>query len=251
MNLGFLEIISPALIIAVLIALTHSLLGQRVLEKGIIFIDLAIAQIAALGLVVAAFVLPDFLWIHQIIAISFALIASMYFYYVEKNYPDILEAVIGCSFIFAAAIIILLLSDHPHGGDEVKNLLSGQIIFVTFSDVLIHLPIYLVMMLIWFLKPKLVSGFGFYVVFSFVITSSVQLAGIYVVFASLILPAILARNFDNKLLSLWSTGVSSVLLGLIVSVFFDLPAGITIVLSYFFMVLTFLSFSFVFRKLKS
>jgi zinc/manganese transport system permease protein len=228
-----IEIMSPALVVGLLIALTHGLLGIKVLERGIVFIDLAIAQIAGLGLIIASTYLPDHSWSYQFIALLFAISASLFFYYIEKTAPDIQEAIIGCSFVLAASLSILFLSNHSHGSDEIKHLLSGQILFVTFQDILQHLPIYIGVMGLWFLKPKIRVGVGFYLIFAFAITSSVQLVGIYVVFASLILPAIAARNQKNPLLISWICGIVSVILGIVLAITLDLPSGVLIVVSYF------------------
>ncbi|MDA9818052.1 metal ABC transporter permease [Flavobacteriaceae bacterium] len=232
-NIEMLEIISPALVAGLLIALTHGLIGIKVLERGIVFIDLAIAQIAGLGLIIAGIFLPDHSWSYQIIALLFAILASLFFYYIEKIAPDIQEAIIGCSFVLAASLSVLFLSNHSHGSDEIKHLLSGQILFVTFKDILQHLPIYIGVIGLWFMRPKIKSGIGFYLIFAFAITSSVQLVGIYVVFASLILPAIASRDKKNPLLISWICGIISVILGIICAMIFDLPAGVLVVISYF------------------
>ncbi len=233
MSVEIIEIIIPALIAGLLISLTHALLGIKVLEKGIIFIDLAIAQIAGLGIIIANIFLSQYPWSHQIIALLFATMSALFFYYTEKINPDIQEAIIGCSFILSASLGILFLSHHPHGSDEIVHLLSGQILFVTLQDILQHLPIYIGVIGLWFLKPKVQNGIGFYLIFAFAITSSVQLVGIYVVFASLILPAIAAKNQKNPLLISWICGIVSVILGIIIAAIFDLPAGILVVISYF------------------
>lgn len=232
-NIEMIEIVSPALIAGILISLTHGLLGIKVLEKGIVFIDLAIAQIAGLGLITASIFLTEYSWSYQFIALLFAILASLFFYYIEKTSPDIQEAIIGSSFVLASSLIILALSNHSHGSDEVKHLLSGQILFVTFKDILWHFPIYIGVIALWFLQPKVRSNIIFYLIFALVITSSVQLVGVYVVFASLILPAIAAKNRRNPLLISWICGISSVILGIILAIIFDLPAGVLVVISYF------------------
>lgn len=231
-SLGMLEIVGPALIIGFIIALSHSLLGLKVLDRGIIFIDLAIAQIAALGLISGELLWPEHSWIHQITALTYALLASSFFYYIEKKSPDIQEAIIGSCFVLSASFCILLLADHPHGSDEIKNLMSGQILFVTYSDIIKHSSIYLLIITLWFLKPKIREGIWFYLIFAFAITSSVQLVGIYVVFASLILPAISAKNKKNPLTVAAACGAFSVITGVVFAIIFDLPAGVVIVISY-------------------
>ncbi|MFT6220095.1 MAG: zinc/manganese transport system permease protein [Rickettsiales bacterium] len=227
-----IEIMSPALVVGLIISLTHGLLGIKVLQRGIVFIDLAIAQIAGLGLILAALLFPDIAFIHQFIALLLAIMVGLFFYYMEKKAPDIQEAIIGCSFVLAASISVLILSNHSHGSDEMNHLLSGQILFVTFGDILKHLPIYVLVIGSWFFVPRIRNGIGFYLVFALAITSSVQLVGVYVVFASLILPALAARNQNNPKLIAWICGFVSVIMGIIIAIITDLPAGVLIVISY-------------------
>ncbi|PIR34230.1 MAG: hypothetical protein COV36_01200 [Alphaproteobacteria bacterium CG11_big_fil_rev_8_21_14_0_20_44_7] len=232
-SLEILEIILPALAAGLMIALTHAPLGLEVLKRGIIFIDLAIAQIAGLGLVVANIYLHERAGITiQLFALSFALLGGLFFRFIERKTPELLEAIIGSTFVLSASLALLLLADHPHGGEEIQHLLSGQILFVTWTDVLSHLPVYALILSLWFTLPKVRSGISFYFLFSLAITSSVQLVGIYVVFASLILPAIAAYKYKSKLPIAWSCGILSVIMGIVVSTLWDFPAGNVIVLSY-------------------
>lgn len=224
-----IEIVSPALFAGLMIALTHAPLGIEVLKRGIIFIDLAVAQVAGLGLVAVGVLVPGAsVWEMQLAALCFALGAAFFFRFIERKMPDEQEAVIGCSFVLAASLALLILSNDPHGGEEIEHLLSGQILFVTWHDVLIHLPVYIIILCLWFTRPAVRNGVWFYVLFAFAITSSVQLVGVYVVFASLILPALAT----NKIVRAWMCGISSVLLGIIISVITDYPAGPVIVCSY-------------------
>jgi zinc/manganese transport system permease protein len=226
------SIIGPALLAGLIITITHAPMGIEVLKRGIIFIDLAVAQIAGLGLLVSNLYLSNNLpWLSQIIALSFAIIAAFFFKMIENRIKSQQEAIIGVSFVLAASLAILLLADHPSGGEEIRHLLSGQILFITWSDVLMHLPIYLLILVLWFLPINL-NGIGFYILFSLAITSSVQLVGVYVVFASLILPALAAIKALNPYKVAWLCGIISVLLGIIFSIIFDLPSGPILVVSY-------------------
>jgi len=228
-----LEIVGPALAAGLIIALTHAPLGLEVLGRGIIFIDLAVAQIAGLGLVAASLYLhePDW-WVAQCAALGCALGAAFFFRLVEHKCPEQQEAIIGASFVLAASMALLLLADHPHGGEEIQHLLSGQILFVTWHDVLVHSPVYVMILGLWFAIPAIRQGTGFYVLFALAITSSVQLVGVYIVFTSLILPALASIKVNSKLPVAWSVGICSVLTGVIGATVWDLPAGPVIVLSY-------------------
>ncbi len=214
--------------------MTHAPLGIEVLRRGIIFIDLAIAQIAGLGVVAANLYWPDanWLWV-QGAALTCALVAALAFRWVERHLPAEQEAIIGCSFIVAASLTLLLMADHPHGGEVITHLLSGQILFVTWRDVLGHVPIYLAILLVWFRWPKVRAGSGFFFLFALAITSSVQLVGVYVVFASLILPALIAARYPNaRLKAAWISAVLALLAGLTFAILMDYPAGPVLVVSY-------------------
>jgi len=228
-----LEIIGPAMVAGLMIALTHAPLGIEVLRRGIIFIDLAVAQIAGLGLVVGNMFIHDpSPWLIQFIALGCAVAAGLFFRKVETAMPERQEAIIGCTFVLAASLALLLLADHPHGGEEVKHLLSGQMLFVTWTEVAKHAPIYALILLAWFSKPEVRNNMGFYLIFALAITSSVQLVGVYVVFASLILPALAAVQVERPYLTAWFCGVAAVLSGIAFAVAFDMPAGPIIILSY-------------------
>lgn len=228
-----ISIVGPALVAGLMIALTHAPLGIEVLKRGIIFIDLAVAQIAGLGLVAANVLLHDpSVWLMQGIALAAAILAGMFFRKVETAMPEQQEAIIGVSFVLAASLAILLLADHPHGGEEIQHLLSGQMLFVTWEDVALHAPIYALILTAWFLKSSLRKGIGFYLLFALAITSSVQLVGVYVVFASLILPALAAVKSNHPHRTAWLCGVIAVTAGIIIAMVTDIPAGPVIVVSY-------------------
>ena len=221
------------MVAGIMIALTHAPLGIAVLERGIIFIDLAVAQIAGLGLVASATWLHEpSPWLIQGIALACAVMAGMFFRKLETAMPRQQEAVIGVAFVLAASLAILLLVDHPHGGEEIRYLLSGQILFVTWEDVALHAPLYGLITALWFLRPTLRNGIGFYLLFALAITSSVQLVGVYVVFASLILPALAGLKARNPTLKAWLCGILSVIIGITLSVLTDLPAGPLLVASF-------------------
>jgi zinc/manganese transport system permease protein len=227
-----LGIVGPALAAGILIALTHAPLGLEVLRRGIIFIDLAIAQIAGLGVVAAdLFWHEPAWWLVQSAALTFALLAALFFRLVELLAPERQEAIIGCSFVVAASLALLLLADHPRGGEEIQHLLSGQILFLSWRDVLIHAPVYGAILALWFTWQAR-RNFLFYVLFALAITSSVQLVGVYVVFASLILPALAATAAERKQLVAWTCGIAAIVTGLLAAALLDAPAGPVIVLAY-------------------
>ena len=235
MNSEFdLSIIGPALLAGMLVLSTHVPLGKRVLQRGIIFIDLAIAQIAGLGVILA-----DNLgweaheWGVQAVAVSAAMTAAMGLHVTEKLWPDIQEALIGVVFVLAATGSILLLADNPHGGEHLKDLLVGQILWVDYSQLIPVAVIYAVLLAFWFgLGPRMPT-MGFYLIFAVAITASVQLVGVYLVFSSLIIPALATRNLSpgRQLPAAWCIGLLSYLAGISLSMWFDYPTGALIVWS--------------------
>jgi len=227
-----LSIIIPALVAGCIVLLTHIPLGREVIRRGIIFIDLAVAQIAGLGVIIAY----QFGWhIHgveaQIAAISSALIAAAVMHAIEKHAGEHLEAYIGVIFILAATASILLLANNPHGSEHLKELLVGQILWVDWSQVAIAAAISVLVIACWYGLRDRIGSIGFYVLFAISITVSVQLVGVYLVFSSLIVPALATvRMGENRALVIAAIiGVSGYLAGLLLSALFDLPSGAVIV----------------------
>ena len=239
-----IEIVAPAVVAGLMIALTSAPLGIEVLRRGIIFIDLAIAQIAGLGLIVTTLIIDEPAWYTaQLTALAFALLGAFFFRWVERRIPDQQEAIIGSSFVIAASMALLLLANHPHGGEEIQHLLSGQILFVTWTNVMAHVPIYAAILIFWFAFPNIKQGMGFYILFALAITSSVQLAGVYVVFTSLILPALAVERLSARLGPAWAVGAVSVLSGMFIATVGDLPTGPVIVMAYLTVMVLFRIFS--------
>jgi zinc/manganese transport system permease protein len=233
MNEFEMSIIGPALVASLLVLSTHVPLGTEVLRRGIIFIDLAIAQVAALGVIAADFTGWELQgWLVQVAAVSAALMAAFVLHLTDKRWPDIQEALIGVSFVLAATAGILLLSGNPHGGEHLEELLVGQVLWVNYEQLL---PVSVVSALVlgaWYWMRHHMHGFGFYALFAFAVTSSVQLVGIYLVFASLIVPALATRHIERRGLRIlcgYGVGIAGCLAGLILSVSADFPAGGVIV----------------------
>lgn len=229
-----ISILGPAFLAGLLVLSTHVPLGQEVLRRGIIFIDLAIAQIAGLGIIAAAsFGWETHGWEVQIVAVGAALLGAILLNQCEKRLPDIQEPIIGVLFILAATGGILLLANNPHGGEHLKELLVGQILWVSYEQLLPVTILYVVVLFVWFgLKIKQ-HRLGFYALFAITVTASVQLVGVYLVFASLIIPALATRLLADKkrlwisyLIGLFGYGV-----GLASSALFDLPSGAIVVWS--------------------
>lgn len=225
-------ILLPALLAGLLVLATHVPLGMQVLAKGIVFIDLAVAQIAGLGVIAAdRFGLEAQGWAVQLSAVSAALLGAMILTYTEKRWPEVQEALIGTLFVLAASGGALLLADNPHGGEHLKDLLVGQILWVGPSQLWPAAILNAVLLAVLVRWRGRLGRFGFYGLFAFAVTASVQLVGIYLVFASLIMPALATRNYPARLRlpAGYVLGGASYAAGLVISAWADLPPGAVIV----------------------
>jgi zinc/manganese transport system permease protein len=225
-------IVGPAMMAGLLVLSTHVPLGQVVLKRGIIFIDLAIAQVAGLGVIAAsAFGWDESALAVQVAAVGAALLAAAGLNWSEKRWPKTQEALIGTLFVLAATGSILLLAENPHGGEHLKDLLVGQILWTTWNMLAVIGALYALLLALWFGLREKMGQIGFYVTFAFVVTASVQVVGVYLVFASLILPALATRRLEgtSRLWTGYAIGAVSYFAGIIASSILDLPTGAVIV----------------------
>jgi len=227
-----LAIILPALCAGLLVLATHVPLGMQVLRRGIVFIDLAIAQIAALGVIVAGFFTQEPQgWVVQAAAAAAAIAGALFLTWTERRWPEVQEAQIGVTFVLAATGSLLLLAHHPHGGEHLRDLLAGQILWVRYQELIGPAlgTALLLAALAW--KRGAFERAPFYLVFALAVTVSVQLVGVYLVFASLIVPALGARTWSarQRLPVAYAVGAAGYGLGLVLSTWFDLPSGALIV----------------------
>ena len=228
-----LGILGPAFLAGLLVLATHVPLGAQVLDRGIVFIDLAIAQIAGLGVIAAsALGLPDGGLVVQLSAVGAALLGALLLTWTERRAPAQQEALIGVMFILAACAGIVLLARNPQGGEHLQSLLVGQILWVDRVQLLwlsgITAVLLAALALGW---TRRLGRFGFYALFAFAVTASVQVVGVYLVFASLIVPALASRAFEGRRRHLvgYAVGVAGYGLGLALSALLDLPSGAVIV----------------------
>lgn len=215
---------------------THVPLGIAVLRRGIIFIDLAVAQVAALGVIVAGLLQFDE---HsaapagQLAAGLAALGAAALLTFCERRWPEIQEALIGLLFVFAAAAGILLLAGNPQGGEHLRDMLAGQILWAGWGQigVVAALSVGVLSMRAWCARRGRSDGLAFYALFALAVTASVQLVGVLLVFASLIAPAVATARLGGRarILRAFGVGAMGYGLGLLVSLAADLPAGAAVV----------------------
>jgi zinc/manganese transport system permease protein len=226
------DILLPAFLAGLLVIATHVPLGQLVLDRGIVFIDLAIAQVAGLGVVVA-----DFLgwetdgWSVQASAVAAALLAAALLIWTERRFAAVQEAIIGVIFVVAASAEIMLLSFNPHGAEHLKDLLVGQILWVSIDELLPVAIVYAGVLTIWYFVNLAKRRVLFYAAFAVTITASVQLVGVFLVFASLIIPvlAVVSLSRRMQLPVAYGVGFTGYLIGLLASATLDVPTGAAVV----------------------
>lgn len=248
-----LELLLPPFVAAMIILLTHAYLGLHVVQREVIFVDLALAQIAALGATVA-FLLGAAHGSLESYAFSFAftLIGALIFTVTRlEDSPVPQEALIGITFVVASAAVILLSSLSAEGTEHLQETLTGQLIWVTWPTVgqvalsygvisLFHFVFRRKMLAITFAPGRIrrlkTWDFVFYATFGVIITSSVHIAGVLMVFSVLVIPAVIAffytRSFIRALCLAWATGTLAIVTGLAVSFSFDLTTGPVLVVCF-------------------
>ena len=169
-------------------------------------------------------------WAVQVSALSAALVGALMLTWCEKKWPEVQEAIIGTVFVLAATGALLLLAKNPHGGEHLKDLLVGQILWVRESQLAIVAGVYALILAAWFGFGQRLGRVWFYSLFACTVTVSVQLVGLYLVFASLIIPALASRRLKKgRLAFAYLVSALGYVLGLGASVLTDLPSGAVIV----------------------
>ena len=225
------SILGPALAAGLLVTATHVPLGMQVLARGIVFIDLAIAQIAGCGVLIADRMGFEAEGIAvQVSALLAALAGALVLTWTEKIWPDVQEAVIGVVFVLGATGGVLLLASNPRGSEHLRDLLVGQILWAQPARLAWAAVVYAGVLAVWFGARDRVGRIGFYVLFALAVTVSVQLVGLYLVFATLIVPPLATRRMErHRLTAAWAIGALGYAIGLVVSTLTDLPSGPVIV----------------------
>jgi zinc/manganese transport system permease protein len=225
------SILLPALIAGLLVTATHIPLGMQVLARGIVFIDLAIAQIAGCGVLVAdRFGFEAEGIAVQVSALAAALAGALLLTWTERVWPEVQEAVIGVVFVLGATGSVLLLASNAHGSEHLRDLLVGQILWAQPARLAWAAMVYAVVLVAWFTAAERIGRVGFYVLFALAVTISVQLVGLYLVFATLIVPPLATRALGRARLAVaWAVGAAGYALGLVASNALDWPPGPVIV----------------------
>jgi len=222
-----IDLLWPAFAAGLIVLATHVPLGMQVLRRGIIFIDLAVAQVAGLGALAAHLVgRGDNPWIVQGAAAAAALGAGLLLTGCERRWPALQEALIGLLFVLAASATVLLLAGDAHGGEQLRDLLVGQMIWVSHGQIAAAAAVSALVGLLWLAFRRRSGEAVFYLLFALSITASVQLVGVYLVFASLVVPALATYGMARRRLPVaWAVGAAGYAAGLLLAAAADLPAG--------------------------
>lgn len=234
LNLEGLDIgiLGPACVAGLVVLSTHVPLGRQVLSRGIIFIDLAIAQIAGLGVILAqALGIDEHGLIVQAAAAAAALLGAGLLAWTDRRWPQYQEPLIGTLFVLAATGGLLLLANNPQGGEHLKDLLVGQILWVSYKQLIPAAVLSALLLVFMWVRRGRLAGLLFYGLFALAITASVQLVGVYLVFASLIVPALAVAGMRGRgwQATAYAIGAAGYVVGLVLSAVFDLPSGAMIV----------------------
>ncbi len=252
---NFFSVMALPMLACLLLVLILPSLGQHVLARGVIFVDLALAQIAALGQSVAFLLGAEphepstYYW-----SFGFTLLGAALFSFLwDRNHSVLQEAFIGIAFAFATAATLLLLANSPHGAEHVQGTLSGEALgWVSWTDIVIMAVFYALVggFLFWKHSTLMLCSahpqeaisrglslklwdFFFYTAFGLVVTSAVRVAGVLAVFSFLIVPVVCANLLGHKdnhrLFWAWGLGLVVSILGSTLSYMKDWPMGATIV----------------------
>ncbi len=257
MDWSILQFLAPAIVASLIIAGIHAYLGLHVVERGVIFVDLSLAQIASLGAAIAVWQgsdpgNPAVYWM----SLGFTLIGAVIFSMIKGQAARIpQEAIIGISYAVASAAVILTLSKATGEAEHLRDMLVGNILSVQWPEVGLTAAIYVAIGLFHYIfrkrfleisiDAKAVAARGisvrfwdflFYASFGFVVTRSVAIAGVLLVFCYLIVPSVGGMLFSERIgprLAIgWVMGTVVSMLGMYFSVLFDLPTGATIVCTF-------------------
>ncbi|OED41673.1 hypothetical protein ACH42_13315 [Endozoicomonas sp. (ex Bugula neritina AB1)] len=229
-----LTVLLPAFAAGLIVLSTHLILGRQVLQRGIVFIDLAVAQVASLGVIISHHLMAgaeDATIAHHLFPIALSLSASLIIAWLSHYLEHELEAIIGCIYVLAAAAVLIILAHNPYGSEQIERSLAGRIFWVTGVDLVIPAIVSLIFLLLVFLFPHILYNWMFYPLFAVLITLSVDLVGVYLVFSTLIMPSLATYKIPKRrAISLACLlGAMGYGLGLLISHELDFPGGAVIV----------------------
>ena len=228
-----IDILFSSFLLSVVLVGIHAYFGLEIIQRGIIFTDLAVGQMSALGASVSL------MFFHgqglYPLSLCFALMAGGLIAWVSRQPTIHLEAFIGLLYAFGVSGVFMLLSHSAHGMEEFQELMAADILFTPMSEVLKTAGVYaaLGIFIYWFQHHThgFLKDLLFFITFSITVTSSVEVAGVLVVFALLIAPALLAKQFNRgyPVVNAWLIGIAVNLVGVGISYLWDFPTGYTLV----------------------
>ena len=227
-----IELLWPAFVLVLFLVFIHVIFGLEIIKRGVIFTDLAIGQVAAVGMAVSiGFLEGEY---QLLLTLTFALLGALLITYATRKVEHI-EAFIGMLYALGASTIMLLLASSPQGAELFQKLSATDILFTSAEEIYPSALLYVcVALVMFFIYPKtmgLTRELTFFSMLALTVTSSVQLAGVLVVFVLLVAPAFIAlsqKRFTPLYLA-WSSGLVLSIVALVVSYYFDLPTGYSIV----------------------
>ncbi|MEK7793656.1 MAG: iron chelate uptake ABC transporter family permease subunit [Candidatus Hydrogenedentota bacterium] len=255
--LDFLTLMAKPFLACVILCGIHVYLGLHIVDRGVIFVDLALAQVAAFGATVGL------LWGFELhstqsyfCALGFTFVGAAFFSMTRSRRPLVPhEAIIGIVYAISAAGSILVLSRAAEGGEELKAILVGHLLFTDWHEIIVLFVLYGVLGIAhWFARGPLLMisedperafrtgvrvrwwDFFFYATFGLVVTSAVQIAGVLLVFALLVVPSVcavyLTKGVGRRLFVGWISALLTSAVGITLSYFVDLPTGATVVCAF-------------------
>lgn len=253
----FFDLMLPPFVACIVLTGIHAYFGLHILRRGVIFVDLALAQLAAFGATLGfLFGMQLHSTSSYVLSLILTLIGAALFAVAKDRKEAVCqEAFIGIVYAVAAAASVLVLSRAPQGGEELKNLMVGHLLFIDWNEILTIVAIYSgvagvhvlcrkVFLLITHDSGKAVElgysirawDFLFYATLGIVVTSSTEVAGVLLVFSFLVVPAVcgalLASTVMGRLVIAWVCGLSASIAGILLSYLLDLPTGATIVCTF-------------------
>ena len=230
--MSVIELFWPAFVLVVFLVFIHAIFGLEIIKRGVIFTDLAIGQIAAIGMAISITYLHG-QWQTPMV-LGFAVLAALLISYASKKVVHV-EAFIGLLYALGISSLMLLLAQSSEGTELFKQISAADILFTSPEDLvesgLTYLSVSVVMFLVYPKTQGIIKELLFFSMLAIVVSSSVQNSGVLVVFSLLIAPAYLALVQDKikPLLFAWMMGSFSALLAMMLSYFYDLPTGYTII----------------------
>lgn len=254
---GALMLMLPAFVACLVITGIHVYLGIHVLARGVIFVDLALAQVAALGATTAMLAGAEGdSATATVMSLGFTMVGAALFTFARRlSHRVPVEAIIGIVYAVASAVAIILADRLPHGADEIREILVGDLLSVTWAKIGKTAAVYAVLgglhfalrrqFLLVSADPERAGAEGlsvawwdllFYLSFGAVITLSVSIGGVLIVFSLLVIPAVIVALFfdgtGQRLLAGWGVGFLGSVIGMIASFQLDLPTGAAVVATF-------------------